>query len=55
MGVEAHRPTDEGLAKKFRTNAEIVLSERNTISAIDAIMNLEKLGDASALMEVLVD
>ena len=55
MGVDAYRPTDEGLAEKFRANAEIILSKEKTEAAIDVIMNLEKLEDTSALMETLAD
>ena len=55
MGVDAYRPTDEGLAEKFRANAEIILSKEKTEAAIDVIMNLEKLEDTSVLMETLAD
>ena len=53
MGVDAYRPTDEGLAEKFRLNAESILSDTNTDSAIDIITHLEELDDASALMAKL--
>lgn len=53
MGVEAYRPTDEGLAQKFRANAEIVLDEASADEAIDRIMALETQEDTSALMAAL--
>lgn len=53
MGVEEYRPTNEGLAEKFRANAEIVLSDTNAGEAIDRIMSLEDLDDVSVLMATL--
>lgn len=53
MGVEKYRPTDDGLAEKFRINAENVLSAAKTDEAIDRIMTLEKVGDVSELMASL--
>lgn len=53
MGVEACRPTDEGLAEKFRLNAESVLNAESTDAAVDAILGLERLEDVAGLMETL--
>lgn len=50
-----YRPTDESLAGKFRDNAEIVLSTAKTEKAIELILNLDKLGDLSPLLETLSD
>lgn len=53
IGVEAYRPTDDGLAQKFRLNADGILSEAQVDDAIDAIMQLEKLNELSGLMAIL--
>lgn len=53
IGVEAYRPTDEGLAEKFRLNAAGILSPARTDDAVDAIMQLERLDDLSGLMDIL--
>lgn len=53
MDVDECRPTDEGLAEKFRANAEPVLSEPRIASAVDAILNLENLPSASTLGAML--
>lgn len=50
-----YRATDEGLAGKFRENAEVVLSKGQTEKAIDHILGLENLEDLSALFSSLVD
>jgi 2-methylcitrate dehydratase PrpD len=50
MGVEAYRPTDEGLADKFRLNAETTLSGENVNIAIDTIMRLDELDEVTTLM-----
>jgi len=52
--VPETRASDEGLADKFRAGASGVLSERDTEAAIDCIMHLEDLGDASKLAALLV-
>lgn len=54
MGVEACRPTDAGLADKFRLNAEIVLSATHTEGAIDAIVRLDEIDDLAMVMRNLV-
>ena len=54
MGVEDYRPTDEGLAKKFRANAEIVLPDEKIEAATETIMRLEKVANVSELMKTLV-
>ena len=54
IGVEAYRPTDAGLAEKFRANVEGILPEGATADAIDTILNLEKVQDASKLTALLV-
>jgi 2-methylcitrate dehydratase PrpD len=54
IGVDAYRPTDEGLAEKFRANAEGVLDERKTSGAIEAILNLEKSTDVAGVVAMLV-
>ena len=54
MGVDAYRPSDEGLAKKFRANAEIVLPDDKIAAATETIMRLETVPDVSALMQHLV-
>jgi 2-methylcitrate dehydratase PrpD len=53
IGVDACRASDEGLAQKFRANAESVLAPQKTRAAIDAIMNLETLAEVSTLTEAL--
>ena len=53
MGVEDYRPTDEGLAEKFRANAEGVLSAQQADEAIARIMSLDELDDVAELMAVL--
>lgn len=53
MGVEEYRPTDAGLAEKFRANAEGFLSRPNADRAIDQIADLETLGEVTALMDTL--
>lgn len=53
FGFEKYRPTDEGLAKKFRANAEIVIDDKKAQQAIDTILNLEKVEDVSGLMQTL--
>ena len=55
MGVDAYRPTDEGLAEKFRLNAEIALSAAKAHAAIDAIMRLDELDDVTELTRTLSD
>jgi 2-methylcitrate dehydratase PrpD len=47
------RATDEDLARKFRANAKGVLSPQSTEIAIEQILNLERLSDASALAATL--
>ena len=54
MGVKAYRPTDEGLAEKFRANAEIVLPDANIEAATETIMRLESVNDISQVMKTLV-
>ena len=41
MGVPEYRPTDAGLADKFRANAEGVLDEAQCDEAIERIMDLD--------------
>lgn len=53
MGVEEYRPTEAGLAEKFRANAEAVLSPARTEEAIERVMTLETLDDVSVLMAAL--
>ena len=53
IGVEGCIPTDEGLAEKFRANAEGVLPPAQTEAVIDAVMSLEDVGDVSTMMEQL--
>jgi 2-methylcitrate dehydratase PrpD len=53
MGVEAYRPTDAGLADKFRLNAEIILPPAKTEAAIDAIFRLDEVDDVVAMMRNL--
>ena len=53
MGVEAYRPTDDGLAEKFRINAERVLAPASADKAVDHLMALETLDDLSGLMGAL--
>lgn len=55
MGVEAYRPTDEGLAQKFRLNARIVLDEGRTQAAIGQLLHLEDVKDIASLMASLAD
>lgn len=55
IGVEAYRPTNEGLAEKFRANAEIILSDKNTDAAIDTILHLDELENIADLMPLLRD
>ncbi|MBF9032661.1 hypothetical protein HKCCE2091_00265 [Rhodobacterales bacterium HKCCE2091] len=50
IGVESCRPTDDGLAEKFRANAEGVLDEVRTARAIERIMGLEQEPDLAGLM-----
>ena len=52
--IRAYRPSDEGLAKKFRANAEIVLPDDKIAAATETIMRLETVPDVSALMQHLV-
>jgi 2-methylcitrate dehydratase PrpD len=47
------RASDEDLARKFRANADGVLSPQSTELAIEQILNLERLPDASALAATL--
>lgn len=53
IGVEAYRPTNEGLAEKFRANAEAALSPAKMDAAIELIFNLEEVTDVSRLMREL--
>lgn len=53
MGVDACRPTDEGLAEKFRANAGDVLSRDRTNAAIRMLQQMEAQADVSELMELL--
>jgi 2-methylcitrate dehydratase PrpD len=53
MGVPECRPTDEGLAAKFRANAEGVLPSANTDQAIDMILSADGLHDVADLMVLL--
>jgi 2-methylcitrate dehydratase PrpD len=54
MGVDAYRASDDGLAEKFKLNAEVVLSDNKAEDAIATIMQLEAVEDLSPLMETLV-
>jgi 2-methylcitrate dehydratase PrpD len=47
------RASDDDLARKFRANAQGVLTPQATEAAIDQILNLERLSDASALASTL--
>lgn len=53
MDVEDCRPSDAGLADKFRANAQGVLSESSAAAAVDAILNLEEVRDVSTLASLL--
>jgi 2-methylcitrate dehydratase PrpD len=53
MGVDAYRPTADGLAEKFRICADGVLPGHRTEAAIEAIMSLEKHADMAEVMEML--
>ena len=53
IGVPECAPTDEGLAEKFRANAQGVLSGARTEAAIAMIGDLERLDDTARLMELL--
>lgn len=53
MGVDACRPTGEGLAAKFLANADLVLNRDRAEAAIESIMGLEETDDISALMDLL--
>lgn len=53
MGVPDYRPTDEGLAEKFRANAEDVLDADSTEAAIDILSRLEAVADVRELTDTL--
>ncbi len=53
MGVPEYRPTDAGLAEKFRANCDGVLSAAKIEEAIDRIMTLDAADDVSNLTAVL--
>ena len=53
LDEESCRPTNEGLAEKFRLNAENIISDKDTEEAIEHILNLEHIPDVSALMRLL--
>lgn len=55
VGVEAYRPTDEGLAEKFRANAQAALRPASIGQAIGLMLDLENLPDVSRLADVLRD
>lgn len=55
MGIDAYRATGDGLAEKFRLNAEIALSPGKTDAAIRLIMALDELGDVGQLAQALAD
>jgi 2-methylcitrate dehydratase PrpD len=55
MGVDAYRPTDQGLAEKFLLNSEIILRNDNASAAIEMIMGLEELDDVARLMATLIN
>jgi 2-methylcitrate dehydratase PrpD len=45
--------TDEELIAKFRVNAEGVLTDRVAAEVVDAVMNLERVGDITTIMRKL--
>lgn len=53
IGVPACRPSDEGLAEKFRANAEATIDPATIEKAIAAFQELETLPDISPLMDLL--
>lgn len=54
IGVEEYRPTDAGLAEKFRANSEDVLDASKMSGAIEAILDLESMTDVAELAAMLV-
>lgn len=55
IGVDAYRPTNDGLAEKFRANADGVLPPDRIEDSIATVQNLETLTDVSQLMALLGD
>lgn len=53
MGVPDYAPSDEGLAEKFRANAENVLAADSTDRAIDMILGLDTAPGLAPLMQAL--
>ena len=53
IGEPKYRPSDDDLAKKFRANAEAVLSDAKAAQAVEMLLSLEKLDNVARLMPSL--